>query len=282
MSIIPQHNAMTLQTSGVLLRRINTLSGQGSDIHYPHQDDYFIFGLVEKGVWCSLIDFDELNFYPGDIFIIQPGQIHSFIKSEQMEGWLLFADTSLINNSHKHLLDSFSLSALSFRADEKRIKELTQIAFIIQSRTDGCINEYTTISLRRLTEVFISIVCEILNMQDMRSTHHSRRHIEIVLLFRQLLKKHLIESHQPSYYASLLNISTVYLNEVIKKICGMSVSAYIKKEIVIQAKRFLVHSHLSIKEIAVQLGIDDHAYFSRLFTQATGLSPTAFRKQNLG
>jgi AraC-like DNA-binding protein len=34
---------------------------------------------------------------------------------------------------------------------------------------------------------------------------------------------------------------------------------------------------MSIKEIAFELGYDDPAYFTRLFTKLSGMSPTLFR-----
>lgn len=89
-------------------------------------------------------------------------------------------------------------------------------------------------------------------------------------------------SRQPSYYASKLHISTVYLNEAVRSVTGMSVSRYIRNEIALQAKRLLIHTNDSVKEIAAALGFDDYAYFSRLFTQAVGVSPTVFRQKNLG
>lgn len=61
----------------------------------------------------------------------------------------------------------------------------------------------------------------------------------------------------------------------------MNATLYIKNEVVLQAKRLLVHTDLAVKEIADRLGIGDYAYFSRLFTLATGISPTQFRKRNL-
>jgi AraC-like DNA-binding protein len=34
-----------------------------------------------------------------------------------------------------------------------------------------------------------------------------------------------------------------------------------------------------VADVAVQLGFSDHAHFSRLFKQHTGLTPTAFAQQ---
>ena len=58
-----------------------------------------------------------------------------------------------------------------------------------------------------------------------------------------------------NYDASLLNISAVYLNEVVKAVTGMNVTVYIKNEVVLQAKRLLVHTDLTVKEISYRLGI---------------------------
>ncbi|MDO4934724.1 MAG: AraC family transcriptional regulator, partial [Prevotella sp.] len=137
-------------------------------------------------------------------------------------------------------------------------------------------------TVRRMVETFIGIVAEAVEAAGMQQTRHSQRHVSLVVSFRRLLAEHLAANRQPSHYASLLNISAVYLNEVVKSITGMNATSFIKNEVVLRAKRQLVHTDLSIKEIADSLGIDDHAYFSRMFTQATGVSPTLFRQKNRG
>lgn len=279
---IPQHKAMLLCDAGIILRRIGDSEISISSKTYAHQDDYYIFGIVESGSWSCLIDFEERHFYQGDVFIIQPGQVHSFLQSECMKGWLLFADCSLVDNNEKRILDNFSLFSLSFKVDERCMKELAQIAVILAERLDGNANELTKTTIRKLSAAFISIVCEGLQNIGLQEVHHSRRNIEIVLSFRHLLTEHITENRQPAFYASLLNISTVYLNEVVRKVTGMNATSYIKSEVVLQAKRLLIHTDLAIKEIATHIGIEDTAYFSRLFTQATGVSPSMFRHKNLG
>lgn len=61
----------------------------------------------------------------------------------------------------------------------------------------------------------------------------------------------------------------------------MNVSRYIRSETVLQAKRMLIHTDLTVKEIANGLGCDDAAYFSRLFTPTVGVSPSMFRQRDL-
>ncbi len=281
MSHLPQHRASQYTDIGVYLRRINSPAGPHGPVAYAHQDDYYIFGLVESGTGCGIIDFKEHSFFPGDMFVIQPGQVHRLVSSESPEGWLLFADSSFVGNAEKSIFDNFALFASSFRIDPEWRTELLQIISLMANRTDRLPDVLVKATTRRLAEAFIGIVAEAVRDINLQHTMHNCRQLEIVLAFRRLLADHLATSRQPSYYASLLNISAVYLNEVVKAVTGMNVTLYIKNQVVLQAKRLLVHTDLTVKEISYRLGIEDHAYFSRLFLQATGVSPTAFRQRNL-
>lgn len=281
MNKLPQHKASQYSDFGVHLRRIKSLASSHAPVTYSHQDDYYIFGLVEEGTGCGIIDFKEQHFSSGDVFLIQPGQVHRFIGSENAEGWLLMTDSSFVGNVEKYIFDDFSLFASSFQVNRQRRIELAQIASFLANRMNSITDRAVKATARRMAETFISIVAEAVQDINLQQAKHSHRQMEIVLSFRRLLAEHLVTSRQPSYYASLLNISTVYLNEVVKGVTGMNATLYIKNEVVLQAKRLLVHTDLAVKEISDRIGIDDYAYFSRLFIQATGISPTLFRERNL-
>lgn len=248
---------------------------------YPHQDGYYIIGMVEKGSGSGIIDFKECNFSQGDVFLIQPGQVHRFIGSNDVEGWILFTDSSFVGDAEKNIFDNFLLFASSVKVGIQRMNELKQIASILADRIGRASDKQSKTTARRLTETFVSIVAETVQETRLQHIKSSRRQIEIVLAFRHLLTEHLAVNRSPSYYASHLNISPAYLNEVVKEVTGMNASSYIRNETVLQAKRLLVHTTLAVKEISDRLGIDDYAYFSRLFTQTAGVSPSVFRERNL-
>lgn len=281
MKRLPQHRTALLSDFGLYLRRINSSESSHAPITYAHQDDYYIFGLVENGVGCCIIDFKEQHFASGDVFLIQPGQVHRFAGSDNVEGWVLVIDGSFVDSAEKYIFDNFSLFASSFQVDRKRRSELKQIVSLLAGRMNCTMEKQAKVTARRMAETFVSIIAEAVQDISSQQTTHSRRHMEIVLSFRRLLAEHLATSRQPSYYASLLNISTVYLNEVVKGVTGMNATLYIKNEVALQAKRLLIHTDLAVKEISDRLGIDDYAYFSRLFTQQAGISPTLFRERNL-
>lgn len=281
MSQLPQHKSAQLSDSGVHFRRIQPSPCCMAPISYTHQDDYYIFGMVEKGCGYGIVDFEERCFSTGDLFVIQPGQVHKFVKADDAEAMFLFADSSFVGNDEKAVFDNFMLLGLSSIAiDSQRRDELVKIASILERRIGSGEGRDSNAVVRRLVESFAGIVAEAMQEVCLQQTRCSHRQVEIVLSFRRLLAENLASmSRRPSAYASMLNISTVYLNEVVKEVTGVSVGQYIKNEMVLQAKRLLVHTDLSVKEVSCRLGIEDPAYFSRLFTSVTGMSPTAFRNR---
>lgn len=83
----------------------------------------------------------------------------------------------------------------------------------------------------------------------------------------------------PAEYATVLNITPAYLNEVVKAVTGNPVSYWIHQEIILEAKRALFYTESTVKEIAHLIGFSDPAYFIRLFKKLTGASPLQFRQK---
>ena len=95
--------------------------------------------------------------------------------------------------------------------------------------------------------------------------------------FKLLLSENFLVEKSPTAYAEMLNISGSYLNEALSKVTGLSVSYWITHEVMLEAKRLLYYTQLTVKEIAHQLGYEDHTYFSRIFKNTEGKTPLAFR-----
>lgn len=281
MQQLPQHRAFTLSEFGIRLHKFTPSQDNDAPKAYTHQDDYYIIGVVEKGVGHCVINFKEIVVTQGDLFLIQPKQVHRFISSKDAVGWVLFVDSSFVGCEAKRIFDEFRLLASSVKADERKMNELTQMALILAARINDMTDVLAKVTVRKLAEAYINIVAESVREIGLKQVRYSHRHIEIVLSFFHLLTEHITNSRSPSYYASLLHISPVYLNEVVKEVTGISTTSYIRNELILQAKRLLVHTDYAIKEVSNSLGIDDYAYFSRVFTQTTGISPSAFRARNL-
>ncbi|WP_158023047.1 AraC family transcriptional regulator [Hymenobacter coccineus] len=95
--------------------------------------------------------------------------------------------------------------------------------------------------------------------------------------FTTLVEAHYTTHHQVAQYAKLLCRSPGYLNERVRQLSGQPALAHIQARLVLEAKRYLFHTRLSVAEISFALGFGDPSYFGRFFRRDTGLSPAAYR-----
>ncbi|RYY57601.1 MAG: helix-turn-helix domain-containing protein [Chitinophagaceae bacterium] len=105
--------------------------------------------------------------------------------------------------------------------------------------------------------------------------------MEFFRKFTLLVEAHYKQKHNVADYAELLFMAPKTITHKFKRLNLPQPNETIKNRILLEAKRLLVHTSLSAKEIGYELGYDDPAYFNRLFTQKTGDTPSAFRTKFL-
>lgn len=79
--------------------------------------------------------------------------------------------------------------------------------------------------------------------------------------------------------AAQVHLSERHVNRLFKQGTGQSVMAYLTQLRLEEAKRLLLQPNVLIGEVGTAVGFEDGRYFSTLFRQHTGLTPTAFRQQ---
>ena len=81
--------------------------------------------------------------------------------------------------------------------------------------------------------------------------------------------------------AAELGLTTTQLNRVCRATLGQPALALLHARGVLEAQRLLAYTHHSVKQVALELGFADPAYFSRFFQRHCGLGPQAWRQQAL-
>lgn len=97
--------------------------------------------------------------------------------------------------------------------------------------------------------------------------------------FSRLVEIHFREKHAVADYADLMNLAPKTLSHKFKKLNLENPNEIIKNRIILETKRLLYYTDLSVKEIAYQLGYEDPGYFNRMFAQKLGNTPANFRKE---
>ena len=240
-----------------------------------HIDDCYTIILVTKGCGSADIDLHTVPMSQGQLGIIAPGQIHSNINIKECELWMLRMSPEMMDDDYRYQLDEYAMTGNPVMLPEETIVLLCE-ALEFLSKLMASMNDrqpMKSVLFNMLNVVLGIITPRILNGQaksPLRST-------EITVKFKQMLPKFVRRQKKPSFYANELCISEVYLNEVVKKTTGMTPSGWINVAILLEAKRMIRTTTLTVKEIAHNLGFEDHAYFSRLFKKNTNMTPLEFR-----
>ena len=80
-----------------------------------------------------------------------------------------------------------------------------------------------------------------------------------------------------AFYATTLGVSSDHLSRVCRAVTSSSALALVHERLALEAKRVLVHTQMTVSEVALDLGFDDVAYFSRFFKGVVGCAPSEFR-----
>ena len=82
--------------------------------------------------------------------------------------------------------------------------------------------------------------------------------------------------------AGQLGVSPTRAKEAFRKAFGCGIVAYQNELKIWQAKRLLCDLSLTVDEVSARLGFSSHSYFSQVFLQHTGETPTEFRRRDVG
>jgi AraC-like DNA-binding protein len=100
----------------------------------------------------------------------------------------------------------------------------------------------------------------------------------LVNKFKQLVNEHFIEHKDLTFYTKQLGVSSRQLLSATKQAWGKNAKEVIIEKIIIEGKRFLTYSGLSVKQIAYCLGFQEPNNFSIFFNKYTGTTPLAYKK----
>jgi AraC family transcriptional activator of pobA len=104
-----------------------------------------------------------------------------------------------------------------------------------------------------------------------KAAGHARR-------FRQLVEMGFREQRALDRYAQELGMTTTQLNRVCRTVFGKSALGVIHDRLLLEARRSLVYTSITVAEVGYALGFSDPSYFTRFFVRATEIAPSEFRR----
>jgi AraC family transcriptional activator of pobA len=250
-----------------------------SFIEEPHRHNSYVLVFFTKGSGTHEIDFDKFIIQPGSVFFMQPGQIHNWDLSDDIEGFVVFYSQEMYNLyfGQKTIAEYPFYSSVNTipeivldNAETKAILPYFD-AMILENQSDQMMKRDKIMNLLDIIHI------EIARKYSETHLHEAHSYNVKIKNFEVLLEHYFKTDKTPSFYASQLHITLKHLNRVCNEILKKTTTEVITDRIILEAKRMLMDKKFTVNEIATGLGYDDYSYFTRLFKKHTAMTPTDFR-----
>ncbi len=110
-------------------------------------------------------------------------------------------------------------------------------------------------------------------------SQHSKEVVHCIMTAVRIVQEELNESVFAVDVAKRVNMSRSYFNQCFKEIVGRPFNDFVQHVRIEKAKEYLLRTNRPVQWIAEQIGYADEKYFSRLFREQTGNTPSEFRRQ---
>jgi AraC-like DNA-binding protein len=256
---------------------------QGGIADNPHRHNYYTVIWSFTATGKHIIDFKEYQILPHEVFFVSPDQVHQIITDPNPTGYvILFTPEFLEKNSIRE--DFIANLKLFQKSDEtpplplaEKMKDILrvfadQMFAAFHSETD--LRFETIGAYLKLFLIECNTHCSLFPSNNTQQIEVGKT---IVKSFKEIVEKHFTEWHQVKDYAEALYVSPNYLNEVIKSSLNISAKEYIQNRLILEAKRMVLFTDKSSKEIGYDLGFDDPSHFSKFFKNNTRQSIMEFK-----
>ena len=252
-----------------------------SFIEEPHRHDSYLMVFFTDGSGIHEIDFDRFEIQKGSLFVLQPGQMHHWSLSNDIEGFVIIFSQELYNlyfgqkniNDYNFYHSIHNRPEMLFEAEEIA-KILPYFKLLTQEN-----KQQNNFQLDKMLNLLDCIHIEIARKYNETYSHQTHSYNIKINTFEKLLEQYFKEEKSPSFYADKLNITLKHLNRICNEILQKTATEVIMDRIILEIKRMLIDKQLAVNEVASAIGYDDYSYFSRVFKKQTGVSPKAFREK---
>lgn len=260
---------------------------EGTDFRSRTVEHYTIF-WVREGEVNAEVDFHPLQLTSSGIFFLSPAQHIELSDPLPADAVVLsfnrnfycveLHDAELSCNG---LLFNGALQSPRIQLDAREAHSFDLLFQVMEDEFETAEHAQMEM-LQSLLKRFIIKSSRIARQQFETSNDLQSPEVDLIRSFSALVEKHFRQWRKVSDYADQLNRSPKTLSNLFKKYGSVSPSSIISERIAIEAKRLLLYTDQSVKEIAYDLGFDDPGHFSKYFHKSAGHSPSEFRTQQNG
>lgn len=282
-TVIPNYSLQ--QISGKANTMIEVAESGGDSVRrqsnflVPHRRNYYLMVFVKNGSSRHWVDCTPYTLKPNTFYFTVPHQVHLKEEAEPLHGLMACFTEEFLQLEENNMLRQLPIIQNADSAHELNL-QAHDVVFI-EDTMQKMLNEFKTGHdwRNQMLQAYLRVLMIYLSrLYTEQYTDKALVPDRVILKkFQSLIEDNFREKHEVAEYAGMLNITPGYLNDLVKQQGGKTAITHIHERLVVEAKRLLLHTELSIKQLAYEIGFDDAAYFNRFFKRLTNSTPAAYR-----
>ncbi len=264
-----------LEQSQIFIR--NLANCPPSYLNDPGRKDFFEIVWLQDELPLHDVNNEEYKGIGNWVYLIPPYRVHQLNKAGKKGILLSFKKDFLADEDKEFYLDIFKIFNIqgefsSFPLSDDNADDLAKVYDLLEEEYEAGENNF--LILKALLKVFL---LKLIRIKEHVFTSHDVDQ-KRVYEFMMLLEDHYLQERNAGFYASAMGMSAKRLNQVLKQKLDKTAMQLLHDRIILEAKRNIIHSESTLKEISYNLNFTDRSYFSRFFKKQTGQSPEDFQK----
>lgn len=244
----------------------------------PHKhDEYNELIFLSEGEGFHCVESEKFMVSTPDFYFLKPGQLHFWQFTSIPKGFVILFNDNEFNKVKENVLINLigkltDTTRLKISPDKYPTYLLEEIYNEFQLNT-----QYSKEIIHGLLNALFG---KLLQIKEDNPINKSLPQ-PVYERFVHLLVKECPRLHKVNEFADLLNITPQNLNTICRKQIGKSASEIITNQLLLEAKRYILHTDNTINEIAEILSFTDTSNFVKFFKKHENLTPIQFRDKYL-
>ncbi|MRT92588.1 AraC family transcriptional regulator [Ancylomarina sp. 16SWW S1-10-2] len=260
-----------------LTRILNFSNEKGFE---THRLNFYQIIVVTEGRGIHEVDFERIAYSENTVIPVALGQVQRYYSNPQLKGYaILFTADFLVKDEfdYHYLYDytifNHTINPQSHIANKEVYTLLQEMITEQQKGTAFDSAEYQ----RNLLKNFL---IQIERNKRKRTDIVCNESLTLYLKFRKILEENVNYKLRVTDICKTLNVTPKQINLALKNCTNTTAKQYIENRVILEIKRLLVHSTLTVKEIAYEIGFDDPTNFTKYFKSHLNILPSDYQKQN--
>lgn len=235
------------------------------ELRVPQRPEFHTLYIGLRGKSSMLVDFTDTPIGAGTLTVVARGRVQQFMPRDGVDAWMLLFSPEFVTGQYAVLDPTWE------RPTAKLDLDLVMLAEQMAAEQG-----------RPLDAVQAPLLQALLTAALLGAERLVERPVATGALqrFFTILERDCLKTREATHYAKQTAVSSRQLAALLVAHTGKSTKRVIDDRVILEQKRLLAHTDITVKELAARTGFDDPTNLVKFFKQRARMTPQEFR-QNL-